>query len=95
MPAKYTIDTDLDTIPLSELKKLARVALKIQETDRKKAKKYYDRNRDTCIARSTQVYERRKAAKAAQRAANLQENQGEIEFPGEISFPEMFENPGE
>ncbi len=84
MPAKYSIDTDRDTIPLAELKKLARVALKIQETDRQKSKAYYERNRDACIARSTQVYERRKALIAAQRAAELQETQGKFEFPGEI-----------
>ncbi len=63
MPAKYSIDTDLDTIPLTELEKLARVALKIQETDRKKSKAYYERNRDAFIARSTQVYERRNSTK--------------------------------
>ncbi len=32
MPAKYSIDIDLDTISLAGLKKLARVALKIRET---------------------------------------------------------------
>ncbi len=100
MPAKYSIDTDLDTIPLAELKKLALIALKLHETDRKKSKAYYEPNRDACIARSTQAYERRKAI-AAQKAAETHETQGEIESPGEIEFPGevefwgTFENLGE
>jgi hypothetical protein len=87
MTTRYTIDTDLDTIPLAELKKLALIALKVHETDRKKSKAYYERNRNACIARSTQAYERRKAVIAAKRAAELQETQGEFDFPGEIEFP--------
>jgi hypothetical protein len=94
MTTRYSIDTDLDTLPLAELKKLARVALKLHESDRKKSKAYYERNRDSCIARSTQAYERRKVVIAARRAAEIEENQEEFDFPGEIEFPGAFENPG-
>ena len=87
MTTRCTIDTDIDTLPLVELKKLARVALKLHESDRKKSKAYYERNHDACVARSTNVFERRKAAIAAQ-------SQGRFRNPGGERIPGGLRKPG-
>ena len=95
MHAKYSIDSDIDTLLLAELKKLALVYLKVHETNRKNSKAYYDGNREACIARSTHVCERHKTLIATRRASKLQETQGGFDFTREIEFPGAFENLGE
>jgi hypothetical protein len=71
MLAKYSLDIGLATLSLAELKRLALIVLKVHETDHKNAKAYYERNRDTCIARSSHSYERPKVVIAAQRVAEI------------------------
>ena len=64
MAPRYPLDTDLDTIPIGELKKLAKLALIAQERDRVKARNYYRNNRDKCLEKNRRDAAKRREALA-------------------------------
>ena len=58
----YILETDLDKLPIAELKRLALVAIKVQMRARVKSKEYYERHGDIIRERTIRNYAFKKAA---------------------------------
>ena len=59
----YTLETDLDKLPIAELKRLALVAIKVQIRSRVKSKEYYERHGEKSRERTIRNYALKKAAR--------------------------------
>ena len=59
----YTLETDLDKLPIGELKRLALVAIKAQMRARVKSKGYYERHGEKRRERTIRNYAFKKAAR--------------------------------
>ena len=59
----YTLETDLDKLPIAELKRLALVAIKVQMRARVKSKEYYERHGEKSRERTIRNYALKKAAR--------------------------------
>ena len=59
----YTLETDLDKLPIAELKRLALVAIKVKTRARVKSNEYYERHGEKSRERTIRNYVKQKAAR--------------------------------
>ena len=59
----YTLETDLDKLPIAELKRLATLAIKFQVKARVKSQKYYEKHGEKSRERTIRNYALKKAAR--------------------------------
>ena len=59
----YTLETDLNKLPIAKLKRLALVAIKVQMRARVKSKEYYERHGENSRERTIRNYALKKAVR--------------------------------
>jgi len=55
MYPKYNLETDLDTLPIAELKRLSLLAIKFHMKSRVKAQRYYEKNGENVVREQSET----------------------------------------